>query len=424
MDKLFKFRFGVFNALYILEGEAQRLLPVVLGWSLSDGRSKYKVDVTSIVAEKVQLPNGRHFAYVEQGASKEEAKHNVLFAHGLFSSRLLGLSGVNEKLLKKYGVRLVAYDRPGIGQSDPQLKRTLNSSAEDMADIADALGMGIKFWVFAHSEGAAYAWAALHYIPARLAGVAMFGPFMNPYAKNTTHEESKAMWAGLGPMKSTFRYARYLPSFVPGKLKGNVKKVNKYMKSTKKRVNAKDRALLETDAFGEAWERATRESVRSGDPKPQAQDLILQAHKWGFKLSDIRATPPRRSLLSRIFLFWRSALPGFSGPIHIFHGTEDKIAPLVMSEYAKRLLPQVELHRLEGEGHFSWFFNCDSCHRELFKTLFGEVEGLEELDNPVVPDASKEPEKLEKPGPIDAETEAEKIAPVDAQRHSYEQDEF
>ena len=63
---------------------------MVLGWSLSDGRSKYKVDVTKIVAEKVQLPNGRHFAYVEQGASKEEARHNVLFAHGLFSSRLLG----------------------------------------------------------------------------------------------------------------------------------------------------------------------------------------------------------------------------------------------------------------------------------------------------------------------------------------------
>jgi len=84
--------------------------------------------------------------------------------------QMAGLSGVNENLLKKYGVRLVAYDRPGIGQSDPQLKRTLNTSAEDMADLADVLGMGNKFWVFAHSEGAAYAWAALHYIPTRLAG--------------------------------------------------------------------------------------------------------------------------------------------------------------------------------------------------------------------------------------------------------------
>ena len=62
---------------------------------------------------------------------------------------------------------------------------------------------------------------------------------MNPYAKNATKEESKVMWAGLGPLKSTFRYARYLPSFLPGKIKSSIKKVNKYMKSTKKRVNSK-----------------------------------------------------------------------------------------------------------------------------------------------------------------------------------------
>lgn len=85
-----------------------------------------------------------------------------------------GLSGVNENLLKKYSVRLVSYDRPGIGQSDPHLKRTLNSSAEDMADLADALNMGNKFWILAHSSGAAYAWAALYYIPNRLAGNFLF----------------------------------------------------------------------------------------------------------------------------------------------------------------------------------------------------------------------------------------------------------
>lgn len=103
-------------------------------------------------------------------------------------------------------------------------------------------------------------------------------------------------------------------------------------------------------------------------------------------------------------------------------GTEDKIAPLVMSEYVKRLLPQVELHRLEGEGHFSWFFNCPRCHRELFKTLFGEVEGLEELDEPeVVPEqptdhTPEEPVKYEKPVKVEEPLkEAEKIAPVEAQ---------
>jgi len=81
-----------------------------------------------------------------------------------------------------------------------------------------------------------------------------------------------------------------------------------------------DRALLETDAFGEAWERAIRESVRSGDLKPHAQDIILQARDWGFQLSDIRPKAEKPSLFKRILIFFGgSELPGFSGPIHIFH---------------------------------------------------------------------------------------------------------
>lgn len=49
---------------------------------------------------------------------------------------------------------MVSYDRPGIGQSDPQLKRTMNTSAEDMADIADA-------WAWAESFGSFHTPVAL-----------------------------------------------------------------------------------------------------------------------------------------------------------------------------------------------------------------------------------------------------------------------
>lgn len=81
-----------------------------------------------------------------------------------------GLPGVSDRLLEKYAARVVAYDRPGIGQSDPHPKQTFNTSAQDMADIADALGMGEKFWVLGYSGGGPFTWAALRYIPHRLAG--------------------------------------------------------------------------------------------------------------------------------------------------------------------------------------------------------------------------------------------------------------
>lgn len=78
-------------------------------------------------------------------------------------------------------------------------------------------------------------------------------------------------------------------------------------------------------------------------------------------------------------------------------GTDDSLVPEAMSQYAKRLLPQVDYHQLEGEGHFSWFCYCDACHRELFKTLFGEVDGLDELDHPPAPEIVAQEEESKVP---------------------------
>lgn len=52
---------------------------------------------------------------------------------------------------------------------------------------------------------------------------------------------------------------------------------------------------------------------------------------------------------------------------------------------------------MEGEGYYFWYFNCDYCYCELFKIFFGEVVGLEELDNLVKFEynVEKEFEKIE-----------------------------
>lgn len=64
---------------------------------------------------------------------------------------------------------LITYDLPGFGESDPHHDRNLNSSALDMLYLADALRVD-KFWVVGFSGGGMHAWAALRYIPTRLAG--------------------------------------------------------------------------------------------------------------------------------------------------------------------------------------------------------------------------------------------------------------
>lgn len=80
--------------------------------------------------------------------------------------------------------------------------------------------------------------------------------------------------------------------------------------------------MLETDALGENWERSTRESVRSGDSKPHAEEVILHVNDWGYKLTDLNPRPAKRSLFKRLFFFFSGPnLPVFNGPVHIFHVT-------------------------------------------------------------------------------------------------------
>lgn len=64
-------------------------------------------------------------------------------------------------------------------------------------------------------------------------------------------------------------------------------------------------------------------------------------------------------------------------------GADDKVVPPSMTDYIARILPGVNLHKLSDEGHFSYFFFCEECHRQVFSTLFETPQGP---DNTVVID--------------------------------------
>lgn len=54
---------------------------------------------------------------------------------------------------------------------------------------------------------------------------------------------------------------------------------------------------------------------------------------------------------------------------------EDRVAPPSMSDYISRMIPEATVHKIPNEGHFSFFFFCDECHRQIFYSLFGEPKG-------------------------------------------------
>src|SRR5260370_37285137 len=82
----------------------------------------------------VRLPDSRRLACEEYG---EPDGDPVFFLHGTPGSRL----GPRPRAIVLYqlGVRLIAFDRPGYGQSDPQPGRTVADVASDVSAIADYL---------------------------------------------------------------------------------------------------------------------------------------------------------------------------------------------------------------------------------------------------------------------------------------------
>ncbi|XP_023007394.1 uncharacterized protein LOC111499904 [Cucurbita maxima] len=341
-----------------------------------------KVYIHPPSARRVMLPDGRFLAYKEQGVPADRARFSMIAPHSFLSSRLAGMPGLKTSLLEEFGIRLLTYDLPGFGESDPHPQRNLESSAMDMSFLANALGVNDRFWVIGYSTGSMHAWAALRYIPDKLAGAAMFAPMVNPYDPSINKEERRRMWEKWS-RKRKFMYflARRFPAILPlfyrnSFLSGKHDQIDKWLALS---LGKRDRALVEDPIHEEFWQRDVEESIRQGNPKPFMEEAALLVSDWGFRLRDLRLEKRR----VRSLIYWLKSLlgdlqeefTGFLGPIHIWQGMDDMVVPPSITDYVHRILQGAAVHKLPYEGHFTYIYFCDECHRQIFTTLFGTPQG-------------------------------------------------
>ncbi|MEU7001739.1 alpha/beta hydrolase [Nonomuraea sp. NPDC046570] len=118
---------------------------------------------------RVTLPDGRRLYHVSQG----EGEPVVVLEAGLGGSRAdwgLVLAGIATS------TKVVAYDRAGLGRSDPDTaRRDVGRMAEDLGHLLDGLGAE-RYLLVGHSLGGPIirAYAARH--PARVAGLVLIDP--------------------------------------------------------------------------------------------------------------------------------------------------------------------------------------------------------------------------------------------------------
>lgn len=130
-----------------------------------------------VTSPRIKLRDGRYLAYREDGVQRDKAKYKIITVHAFDSTKDFP-SPVSKELVDDLGIYLVAFDRAGYGESDPNPGRNVKSEALDIEELADKLDLGV-FYVLGVSMGGYSVWGCLQYIPHRLAGAALVVPVIN-----------------------------------------------------------------------------------------------------------------------------------------------------------------------------------------------------------------------------------------------------
>jgi len=269
----------------------------------------------------VRLTDGRDLAYAAYGAPNETA---VFYFHGTPGSRLEPLCGNLPA-----GVRLIAPDRPGFGHSSPSPHRTLRDWADDIAELADHLGLG-RIDVLGYSGGGPYALACAYRLGERISRVGLVSSQAPFSATGGPPEQTRAFYEA----------AKSDPEALSNQLAERIRDGEALWQVMTAELPQPDRAVFEHHTVAQAYRENLGEAIRQGVDEV-VRELRLLAVEWPFSLRQVHS------------------------PVHLWHGGEDKNAPPNKGRYLADTLPDCDARFLPGQGHFFLFENWNEIFRDL-----------------------------------------------------------
>lgn len=278
----------------------------------------------SINSQKnITLSDGRKLGFAEFG---DRPGKPIFYFHGFPGSRLE--AKLAEKISLDTHVRFIGIDRPGYGLSSFKPGRTFMDWADDVSELADALGFD-RFSILGVSGGGPYAAACACKMPDRLDAVGIIcgmGPVDVPdLIKGMPWLYRQGLRiAGRLPGITAVIYAfaalffRFYPQQMLAILSGTVTGPDK--------IALKNKKLMQV--LSASFQEAFRNSLRW-----PATDIVLYSRPWGFSLKDINI------------------------PVHLWHGDKDRIVPSEMGRYMAQSIPNCRATFYPDEGHFSIILN-------------------------------------------------------------------
>ena len=260
------------------------------------------------------LPDGRSLGYFECG---DPAGKAVFHFHGHPGS------GLEAKLLahtaERVGVRVIGIDRPGMGVSDFKPGRQILDWPDDVAKLADILGIE-RFAVEGVSGGGPYAAACAYKIPDRLTAcgiVAGLGPI---YLLGTQGMmmANRVQFFIAHRFPWLLRSALWLVVGRNGRYAQNKEKIEELFLKFWRGLPDVDRNAIGDPKLGRLYVAQLLQAFRQGSRGP-AYDAKLYVQPWGFKREDIS--------LDRV---------------HLWHGELDVTVPVSMGRAVAKSIPHCQ----------------------------------------------------------------------------------
>ena len=224
----------------------------------------------------------------------------------------------------------------GAGDRARARVRTLLSWADDVAQLADALGAD-RFAAIGLSGGGPYVLGCAHALPDRMVcGVSLggIGPLDGSDGAPGYGRAVSALGRALFPVRRPMGMALFGGVWPIRPL------VHQGIGLYKRYGPRTDRHVFEIRAFRDMFARDIVNATRRHAYAP-VYDIALFARPWGFS--------PRH----------------IGVPIRIWHGDVDEIVPLAHSKHLAEIIPDSHLVVVPGRGHFAGFVNS----RDVFGTL-------------------------------------------------------
>jgi pimeloyl-ACP methyl ester carboxylesterase len=274
-------------------------------------------------ASLLTLRDGRTLAYLEVGPATGAP---VFHFHGHGSSRLEALALA--EAAGKSRVRLIAFDRPGIGYSDPKTGDRLLDWPSDVAEAAGQLGIE-RFAVQGMSAGAPYALACAHALRGRVTACSLVSAVPPP---------GIALLAGPAMRRFAWWVARTFPNYLRRRLQDfrpdNMSEamVRARMVRIGQWLGGEDLRLMQDPAKLELLARTMMETGRQNG-QGNRSEIERLTRPWGFDIRKIDV------------------------PMFLFHGDQDQIMHVGPARMMARMLRKCAATFYVGEGHFSVLVN-------------------------------------------------------------------